>query len=76
VRLLQPLQRDPARPPANSSIRGVTVHGVSTWELFWLLHGRRSRSQVAALAWSDGPAQVPDAGLPYPFRWAADDLLD
>jgi hypothetical protein len=49
---------------------------VDTWDMFRLLFGRRSRSQVAALCWSNDPTPVLDAGLPYPFRWADQDLID
>jgi hypothetical protein len=54
----------------------ATTLRVGTWDLFRLLYGRRSRSQVAALAWVGDPAPVLDAGLPYPFRWADRDLAD
>lgn len=53
----------------------LSLH-VDTWELFRLLFGRRSRSQVAALGWSNDPTAVLEAGLPYPFRWADQDLFD
>jgi uncharacterized protein (TIGR03083 family) len=59
----------------NPTDDAVTVE-VDTWNLFRLLFGRRSRAQVAALHWSTEPTPVLGAGLPYPFRWADDDLAD
>jgi uncharacterized protein (TIGR03083 family) len=49
---------------------GAVVLEVDDRELFRVLYGRRSRAEVASLAWSDDPAPFLDAGLPYPFRWA------
>lgn len=46
------------------------------YELFRLLYGRRSRDEVMELAWSSAPAPYIAAGLPFPFRWADDTLVD
>ena len=45
-------------------------------ELFRALVGRRSASQVRAWVWSSDPDLFVRAGLPYPFRWSHQDLVD
>jgi hypothetical protein len=50
--------------------------GVSSYELFRALAGRRSAAQVGAWDWSVDPEPWVAAGLPYPFQWAAEDLID
>jgi hypothetical protein len=49
---------------------------VTQSELFRLLYGRRSAQQVAKLSWSTDPCLYLDVGLPYPFHWAAEDVVD
>jgi uncharacterized protein (TIGR03083 family) len=56
--------------PAHGSV------GVPTYDLFRALAGRRSAVQVRAWDWSIDPEPFVAAGLPYPFRWAAEDLTD
>lgn len=46
------------------------------YELFRGLFGRRSRRQFEAWEWSGDPAEVLDLDLPYPFDWAAIDIVD
>lgn len=45
-------------------------------ELFRALFGRRSRPQVEAWDWSGEAAVYLDAGLPVPFRWAEEAVID
>ena len=47
----------------------------SSYEIFRALAGRRSESQVRAWSWSGSPEAFISAGLPDPFRWAADDVV-
>jgi uncharacterized protein (TIGR03083 family) len=49
---------------------------VELYEAFRGLVGRRSAAQVAEWSWSDDPGPYLAAGLPYPFRWAADPIED
>ena len=49
----------------------ASAHG-----LFRALTGRRSESQVRSWLWSSDPGPFVQAGLPYPFRWARQDLVD
>ena len=53
----------------------VTVEA-SAYEFFRALVGRRSEAQVRAWAWSSDPGPFVQAGLPYPFRWTRQDLVD
>jgi uncharacterized protein (TIGR03083 family) len=46
------------------------------YELFRALAGRRSPDQVRAWSWSTDPEPFLAAGLPYPFRWAANPIED
>jgi len=46
------------------------------YEFFRSLCGRRSPSQVRRWKWSRSPEPFLDMGLPYPFHWADEDLLD
>jgi hypothetical protein len=46
------------------------------YEVFRALAGRRSEAQVRAWDWSRDPAPYLSIGLPYPFRWASEDLHD
>jgi uncharacterized protein (TIGR03083 family) len=46
------------------------------YEVFRALAGRRSRDQARGWKWSADPEPVIEAGLPFPFRWAATSLDD
>lgn len=46
------------------------------YELWRALYGRRSRTQVAAFAWSGDSGPYLDAGLVFPFSWASAPLVD
>ncbi|MGA8724040.1 MAG: maleylpyruvate isomerase family mycothiol-dependent enzyme [Acidimicrobiales bacterium] len=46
------------------------------YEFFRALTGRRSVSQLRLWNWSGNPDPYLSIGLPYPFHWAAEDLLD
>ena len=46
------------------------------YEVFRALAGRRSERQVREWNWTADPTQYLTAGLPYPFRWALDDIRD
>lgn len=48
--------------------------GADRYEVFRALYGRRSRDQVAAWSWSSEPDPYLDAGLAFPFTWAAQAL--
>jgi uncharacterized protein (TIGR03083 family) len=45
-------------------------------ELFRALAGRRSESQVRTWVWSSDADLFLRAGLPYPFRWSQQDLVE
>ena len=49
---------------------------VPLYDLFRALTGRRSARQVAAWAWAGDPTPYLEAGLPFPFSWAAEDITD
>jgi uncharacterized protein (TIGR03083 family) len=49
---------------------------VPAYEVFRALTGRRSQDQLRAWNWSGDARPYLDAGLPYPFRWAEDDITD
>ena len=55
---------------------GHSTVEVPAYELFRALAGRRSRAQIAGWAWSADPTPYLDAGLPYPFRPAANAIND
>jgi uncharacterized protein (TIGR03083 family) len=61
--------------PAEGGTVEVRVE-VVPHELFRAMAGRRSAAQVRRWDWSADPEPFVAAGLPYPFRWAADDLVD
>ena len=46
------------------------------YEFFRALSGRRSPSQVRKWKWSGNPDPFLDIGLPYPFHWADEDVVD
>jgi uncharacterized protein (TIGR03083 family) len=52
------------------------VAEAEAYEVFRALAGRRSRAQVERWTWSRDPAPILDAGLPYPFRWSAQDIIE
>jgi uncharacterized protein (TIGR03083 family) len=61
-------------PPAGRPVAARI--DVEPYELFRALAGRRSAAQVRAWDWSIDPEPFVAAGLPYPFRWAAEDIVD
>ena len=46
------------------------------YEVFRALAGRRTADQVRDWGWSGDPEPFIKAGLPYPFSWASDPLVD
>jgi hypothetical protein len=52
------------------------VAEASAYEFFRALSGRRSPSQVRRWKWYGNPDPFLDIGLPYPFHWADQDVLD
>jgi uncharacterized protein (TIGR03083 family) len=46
------------------------------YEVFRALSGRRSERQVRGWDWTADPGPYLTAGLPYPFSWGSDDLVD
>jgi uncharacterized protein (TIGR03083 family) len=54
----------------------AVVVEASAYEFFRALTGRRSVSQVRSWRWSRNPDPYLAIGLPYPFHWAVQDLLD
>ena len=75
LRILEP-NRDwlvGARAPEGAETATVAV---DRHELFRALFGRRSLAQVQAWDWSEAPEPWLVAGLPYPFAWADDELVD
>jgi uncharacterized protein (TIGR03083 family) len=60
--------------PANEP--DTVVVEAPLYEIFRALAGRRSRDQVRDWAWSSDPEPYIAAGLPYPFRWAAQGITD
>lgn len=55
--------------------RAIVVE-VPAYEVFRGLAGRRSVEQVRAWAWSDDPSPFLVAGLPYPFTFATEAIVD
>jgi hypothetical protein len=55
--------------------RAVDVEAPA-YEFFRALSGRRSLSQVRTWRWSGNSDPYLAIGLPYPFHWAEEDLLD
>lgn len=53
----------------------VTVE-VDAYDLFRALAGRRSEQQVRSWRWSADPTPFVEAGIGFPFRWSATDIVD
>jgi uncharacterized protein (TIGR03083 family) len=48
----------------------------TAYELFRALAGRRTTEQVRAWPWSADPEPILSLGLPYPFQWTRNEILD
>jgi hypothetical protein len=55
--------------------RAVVVEAPA-YEVFRAIAGRRSVEQVRSWAWSDDPSPFIAAGLPYPFSFAVEPIID
>lgn len=62
------------RVAAGSSEPGATVTAPDAYELLRCLYSRRSRAQVAALAWDDDPQRYLDTFGRFPF--AEQDIIE
>ena len=54
----------------------ATSAETTAYDIFRALAGRRSKRQVRAWHWTGTPDPFVNAGVPYPFSWADDDVLD
>ena len=54
----------------------AVVVETAAYEVFRALAGRRSANQVRQWQWSADPSAYIAAGLPYPFHWASDDVVE